>query len=121
MLETTNGSAPHPTTIKSYAPATGELLGEVRVSSRDDVAAAVIRAKKAQATWAVLPIEERAERLYRLRDALVERADEIVDVVSRECGKPKHDALSHEVMVTVDLLTWYCENAARILASRDGS
>ena len=119
MLETTNGSAPHPTTIKSYAPATGELLGEVRVSSPEDVAAAVIRAKKAQATWAVLPIEERAERLYRLRDALVERADEIVDVVSRECGKPKHDALSHEVMVTVDLLTWYCENAARILAPRD--
>jgi len=118
----TNGNpqaAGAPRTIKSWAPATGELLGEVRVSSRDDVRATVARARKAQAAWGVLPVEERCERLLRLRDAIVERADEIVDVVSRECGKPKHDVLSHEVMVTADLLTWYCKNAARILAPRE--
>ena len=104
--------------IASYAPATGELLGEVSISSKDDVLSTVQRARKAQAAWAVLPIEERCERLLRLRDAIVDRADEIVDVVSRECGKPRQDALS-EVTVTVDLLTWYCKNAARILAPRD--
>ncbi len=106
-------------TIKSYAPATGELLGEVRVSSKDDVRAAVARARKAQAAWGVLPVEERCERLLRLRDAIVERADEIVDVVSAECGKPRQDALGHEVTVTADLLTWYCKNAPRILAPRE--
>jgi succinate-semialdehyde dehydrogenase/glutarate-semialdehyde dehydrogenase len=106
-------------TIKSWAPATGELLGEVRVSSHDEVRAAVARARKAQGAWGVLPIEERCERLLRLRDALVDRADEIVDVVSRECGKPRTDALSHEVTVAVDLLTYYCKNAARILAPHD--
>jgi acyl-CoA reductase-like NAD-dependent aldehyde dehydrogenase len=105
--------------IQSWAPATGELLGEVRVSSSDDVRAAVSRARKAQAAWGVLPIEERCERLLRLRDALVERADEIVDIVSRECGKPRQDCLSHEVTVAVDLLTYYCKNAARILAPHD--
>jgi acyl-CoA reductase-like NAD-dependent aldehyde dehydrogenase len=107
------------TTIKSWAPATGELLGEVRISTKEEVRAAVARARKAQGAWGVLPIEERCERLLRLRDALVDRADEIVEVVSRECGKPRHDCLSHEVMVTVDLLTYYCKNAARILASHD--
>ena len=106
-------------TIESYAPATGERLGEVRVSTKEEVRAAVARARKAQAAWAVLPIEERCERLYRLRDAMVERADEIVEVVSRECGKPRHDCLSHEVMVTVDLLTYYCKNAPRILEPHD--
>ena len=106
-------------TIKSWAPATGELLGEVRVSTKEEVHAAVARARKAQQAWGVLPIEERCERLLRLRDALVERADEIVDVVSRECGKPRHDCLSHEVTVTVDLLTYYCKNAPRILAGHD--
>lgn len=118
-LPATNGSNTAPRTIKSWAPATGELLGEVRVSTREDVFAAVARARKAQAAWGVLPVEERCERLLRLRDALVERADEIVDVVSRECGKPRHDCLSHEVMVTADLLTYYCKNAARILAGHD--
>ena len=105
-------------TIASYAPATGERLGEVRVSTKEEVRAAVTRARKAQAAWAVLPIEERCERLYRLRDAMLERADEIVDVVSRECGKPRHDCLN-EVMITVDLLTYYGKNAARVLASHD--
>lgn len=115
----TNGSTSGARTIKSWAPATGELLGEVRVSSRDEVRAAVARARKAQGAWGVLPIEERCERLLRLRDALVERADEIVDTVSRECGKPRHDVLSHEVTITADLLTYYCKNASRILASHD--
>ena len=54
----TNGSNTGPRTIRSWAPATGDLLGEVRVSSRDEVLAAVGRAKKAQAAWGVLPIEE---------------------------------------------------------------
>ena len=115
----TSSGASAARTIKSWAPATGELLGQVRVSTKDEVHAAVARARKAQAAWGVLPIEERCERLYRLRDALVEHADEIVEVVSRECGKPRHDCLSHEVMVTVDLLTYYCKNAARILEPRD--
>ena len=124
QIHTNGNGTPHDggsgaRTLQSYAPATGELLGEVRVSSREDVHAAIARARKAQAAWGVLPIEERCERLYRLRDALVDRAEEIVDVVSRECGKPRPDCLSHEVMVTVDLLTYYCRNAPRILASHD--
>jgi len=114
-----NGNGAARNIIKSYAPATGELLGEVRISSPDDVRAAVARARKAQAAWGVLPVEERCDRLLRLRDALVERAGEIVDVVSRECGKPKQDVLSQEITVTVDLLTWYCKNAPRILQPRD--
>ena len=80
-------------TLKSFAPATGELLGEVPIATRDDVKSALGRARKAQAAWGVLPIEERCARLMRFRDAFVERADEIVDVVSRECGKPRQDAL----------------------------
>lgn len=115
----TNGSNTGARTIKSWAPATGDLLGEVRVSTKEEVLAAVGRARKAQGAWGVLPIEERCERLLRLRDALVDRADEIVDIVSRECGKPRHDCLSHEVMITVDLLTYYCKNAARILEGHD--
>ncbi len=115
----THGSAAGARTIKSWAPATGELMGEVRVSSREEVHAAVARAKKAQAAWGVLPVEERCERLMRLRDDLVERADEIVDTVSRECGKPRNDVLSQEVTITADLLTYYCKNAPRILASHD--
>jgi succinate-semialdehyde dehydrogenase/glutarate-semialdehyde dehydrogenase len=106
-------------TIKSWEPATGELLGEVPIASSEDVVKTISRARKAQAAWSVLPIEERCARLMRYRDALVERADEVVDVVSRECGKPRADALNHELLLAVDQLTYYCKNAARILAPRE--
>ena len=105
-------------TLKSWEPATGELLGEVAVSTLDEVGQAIARAKKAQLAWAVLPIEERSKRLLRFRDALVDRAEEIVDVVTRECGKPRTDALT-EVMIAVDQLTYYCNNAKTILAPRE--
>jgi acyl-CoA reductase-like NAD-dependent aldehyde dehydrogenase len=117
----TNGEASSsgPPKIRSYAPATGELLGEVPVHTKDEVDAVVGRARKAQAAWGILPVEERAERLLRLRDAIVDRADEIVEILSKECGKPRQEALVHEVTVIADLATYYCRNAARILASQE--
>jgi succinate-semialdehyde dehydrogenase/glutarate-semialdehyde dehydrogenase len=50
---------------------------------------------------------------------MVERQSEVVDLLSLECGKPKHEALVHELMTTLDLLTYYGKNAARILAPHD--
>jgi acyl-CoA reductase-like NAD-dependent aldehyde dehydrogenase len=105
--------------VRSYAPATGDLLGEIKVTPPDEVARTVERARRAQAAWSVLPVAERAERVLRLRDAILERADDLVDLIARECGKPRHEALMHEVTTTLDLLTFYAKNAERILAPRE--
>jgi succinate-semialdehyde dehydrogenase/glutarate-semialdehyde dehydrogenase len=105
-----------PPTVRTYAPATGELLAELPVTSDDEVRQVVARARKAQAAWAVLPVEERATRLLRLRDAYAERAEDLVEVVSRECGKPRHEALVHEVTTLLDLAGWVCKHAPEALA-----
>jgi succinate-semialdehyde dehydrogenase/glutarate-semialdehyde dehydrogenase len=103
-------------TVRTYAPASGELLAELPVTSGEEVSRVVARARKAQVAWAVLPVEERAHRLLRLRDALAEHAEDLVEMVSRECGKPRHEALLHEVTTLLDLTSWYCKHAARALA-----
>lgn len=105
--------------VRSYAPATGDLLGEVPVTPRDEVLAVVARARKAQLAWGALPVAERCERLLRFRDAIVDHSVEIIDLIARECGKPRHEALLHEVMTIADLATYYCKNAERILAPQD--
>jgi succinate-semialdehyde dehydrogenase/glutarate-semialdehyde dehydrogenase len=102
--------------IRSYAPATGALVGEVAVTPADEVRRAVARARRAQQAWAVLPIEERAQRLLRLRDALAEHADELVDILALECGKPRHEALVHEVTTLLDLAAWAAARAPAALA-----
>lgn len=105
--------------ITSYAPATGEALGQVPVQSADEVREAVGRARVAQESWGLLPIEERCQRILRFRDAIVDRAEEIVELLVQECGKPRAEALTHEVMVTADLATYYAKRAHKILAPRE--
>jgi acyl-CoA reductase-like NAD-dependent aldehyde dehydrogenase len=116
--EQANGDGGVARTVRSYAPATGELLAELPVAPPAEVAAVVARAKKAQAAWAVLTIEERASRLLRFRDALLERVDEMVDLIALETGKPRQEALLHEVFVALDLMTYYAAEAPRALAEQ---
>lgn len=106
-------------TIASYEPATGQLLGTAKVSTPAQVREAVARARAAQKAWGLLPVEERGERLLRFRDALVDRAEAVIDLLSRETGKPPQEALSHELFVLADMTTWYAKNAARVLAPRE--
>lgn len=112
-----NGTAS--ATIKSYAPATGELLGEAPNMTAEQVRQTVERARRAQEAWGALPVEERCERVLRFRDAIVERADEIVELLTRECGKPRHEALVHEVMVVADIATYFAKVAPKVLAPHE--
>jgi acyl-CoA reductase-like NAD-dependent aldehyde dehydrogenase len=101
------------------APATGEWLGEVRAYSAEQVTDAMTRARAAQTRWASLPVELRCEHIMRLRDGIVARADELIDLMAREAGKPRQEALVHEVMVVADLANYYTKRAAKILAPRE--
>ena len=105
-------------TVKSYEPATGALLGEVPVASTEDVRRAVARARRAQEAWALLPLAERCERILRFRNAIVDRADELVELLSRETGKPRHEALVAEVIAVADLAGFFAARAEKILAPK---
>jgi len=113
----TNGQSS--TKIRSYAPATGELIGEAPNTSAEEVRQAVLRAHRAQEAWGALSAEERGARILRFRDAIVDRAEEIVDLLVRECGKPRQEALLHEVMVVADLATHFAKVAPKVLAPRE--
>jgi acyl-CoA reductase-like NAD-dependent aldehyde dehydrogenase len=99
--------------------ASGDALGSVEVSGPEEAHAAVTRARAAQLTWSKLALEERCERVLKLRDVLVDRADTLIEAISRECGKPLQEALVHELMPAVDLAGFYAKRAPRILAPRE--
>lgn len=102
--------------IVSRNPATGEVLGEVPVQSAEEVREAVQRARAAQLDWGRLSPAERGRRLLAFRDELVTRAEEVVDVLVKECGKTRSDALTMELLVLVDAADYFCKRAGRILA-----
>src|SRR5262249_26002186 len=102
--------------IVSRNPATGEVLGEVREASASAIRDAVSRARGAQAAWGALPVKERCARVARFRDLIVARAEELCTLISAETGKTRAEALSMEVMVIADLMTYFVKRAPRILA-----
>ena len=103
------------TKIAIHSPANGEFVGEVSVSSADDVRAAVARARTAQVEWAKRPVAARMAVLLNVREKLLARIDEVVEVSSKENGKPKHEGLLHEGFAPLELLTYFGTESERIL------
>jgi len=93
---------PAPLDVRS--PITGESVGTVPSCTAEDVAAAVERARAAQAEWAATPVAERADVLRRFADAVTANRADLLDIVQVETGKARFDALEEvlDIAVTAD-------------------
>lgn len=116
MGAASNPSAIPGKTITSINPATGEAIGEVPDMGADEVRAAVAKARAAQKEWARLPLETRCRRVARFAEVLMSRADETIDLIVREGGKTRLEALGMEVIVVADLVRYFVKHAAEMLA-----
>ena len=103
--------------LRAISPATLEPIGEFDCATAEDVRGAVERARKAQAEWAQRDFAARGELLYALCRQVVARQDDIVDLVIRETGKARSDAIAMEVFAPCDALTFYAKNARKFLRS----
>ncbi|HEX2296642.1 MAG TPA: aldehyde dehydrogenase family protein [Actinomycetota bacterium] len=70
------------------SPYDGEVVASVASPSKDDVEDAVAAAAAAFDETRVLPLHRRAEALAHVSKRLVERADEVAELIAREGGKP---------------------------------
>ncbi len=117
VLEAPSGSAAR-RRLRLRSPATLEVIGEIDALGAADVRAVVERARKAQPAWAELGPTGRRRHLERAVRVILERQDEFVDVIVRETGKPRVDALAAELLPACDALQFYAKRARRILADR---
>src|SRR5437870_4602333 len=101
--------------IVSTNPASGEVLGEFECTALSDVQAAIARARTAQAAWAHTPVCERLGIVENFQRALHSRKREIAESITCEAGKPCAEALSTEVLVTLDAAEYCLQNAFAVL------
>ncbi|MEV4243956.1 succinic semialdehyde dehydrogenase [Streptosporangium canum] len=99
------------------APFTGEPLAELPVSTAEDVRAAHARAREAREAWAELPVRERIKPFLRLHDAILDRREEILDVVQWETGKARRHAFE-EVLDVAGCTLYYVRRAPGLLEPR---
>lgn len=97
-------------------PASGDVICSVADATVDDGIAAVSAAHDALAGWSATAPRERAEILRRAFESMIEQADDIADLIVRENGKARADALG-EVAYAAEFFRWYSEEAVRILGS----
>jgi aldehyde dehydrogenase (NAD+) len=64
-----------------------DLIGNFPASDAADVGAAVIAAKKAFASWRLVPAPKRGEMLYRVGELLKKYKEELARIETREMGK----------------------------------
>ncbi len=70
-------------------PATQEVLGKVPngKSTATDVGLAVASAAEAYKSWSQVPVMQRVQPLYKLKQLLEENAYDIARTITQECGK----------------------------------
>jgi acyl-CoA reductase-like NAD-dependent aldehyde dehydrogenase len=84
-------------TIPCSDPATLISLGDVDAVKPEELAERLHRARRAQAVWAKTPFSERRRVLSQLLDHLLDHADELVDLIARDSGKTRENALIGEI------------------------
>jgi len=109
---------PTPEATPIINPATGERIGSSPTDTVAGVKAAIARAKAAQPAWAALPLRERVRCIRRLRDTIVARADELAEIIARDNGKVRMDALDAEIVPAAMAASYYAKKARSFLAPR---
>lgn len=74
--------------LDSINPATGEVVGSVPLTPVSEIPAIAARAREAAKAWSALSARERADILRPAGARLVEMAEELGTMLSREQGKP---------------------------------
>src|SRR3954451_7125566 len=98
--------------VEVEQPFTGNPLGWVPKSTPEDVVAAYERAREAQRAWRQTSFRERKAILLRFHDLVMDRQDELLDLLQLECGKARRHA--YEEALDVAIVARYYANTAEM-------
>ena len=86
VVSTTGSSVP------TSCPFNGQPLAMIPQSGAVDVDQAYRRARRAQRAWAATSLDERSAKMLALHDLILDRQDEIIDLICWESGKARKHA-----------------------------
>jgi len=78
-------------------PATGEVIAKTPLGGKADADAAAKAASEAFVSWRRVPVNDRVQYLFKLRNLMRENGDEIAKLITNECGKTFEEAKAEMV------------------------
>lgn len=97
-------------------PADGEIIANVPLCTAEDVDDAVKVAEAAFPSWSGKTSKTRVQCLFKLKHLMEEAAEEIVDIVVKEHGKNRSEAMA-SLMKGIETLEYAC-SAPQLLGGR---
>src|SRR5919198_1603532 len=101
--------------LRSLNPATLEVVGSVRTTDPAELGKVVAQAREAQARWAQTSLDDRRRLVLDVARVLLDRMDEIAQLVTAETGKPLVESYTAELLVSVENARWVAAHAPRVL------
>jgi acyl-CoA reductase-like NAD-dependent aldehyde dehydrogenase len=103
---------------ESFNPITGEKIGETPVHTRTDFLKTIAKAKAVQPQWAGMPLKARVRHIIKIRQYLLDHSEQLSEVIARDTGKVRMDALATEIFPSTTATQYYCKHAKRFLAEQ---
>ncbi|MEG7362287.1 NADP-dependent succinate-semialdehyde dehydrogenase [Pseudomonas citronellolis] len=100
-------------TLKVNNPATNEIIGSVPKMGAAETRRAIEAADRALPAWRALTAKERANKLRRWFELMIENQDDLARLMTLEQGKPLTEARG-EIAYAASFLEWFGEEAKRV-------
>ena len=100
-----------------FSPGTGLKIGSLEETPAAAVPEIYRTSRQAFKRWSGMEITERLSFFRKLRELITEKMDEVAEVISKDTGKVKTEALVADIMPTLDAIS-HIEKHARKSLSR---
>jgi succinate-semialdehyde dehydrogenase/glutarate-semialdehyde dehydrogenase len=100
-------------TLDVIDPSDGSVIAKVATAGEAEIEAALAAADRAAPAWAKTAPRVRAEMLRKAFELMIQEADYLAELISKENGKAITDAKG-EVAYAAEFFRWFSEEAVRI-------
>jgi len=104
--------------IRTVRPRDGAPLPPVPITPLDQIPSIVLRARKAQGSWARARLDERRERLRAVHRRFLAHAEEFAALLEEEIGRPRAESYITEILPSADVFDYWIARAPVLLAPR---
>lgn len=94
-------------------PGTGEKVGSAANGGSKETDEAIAAAHEAFKTWSKTTAGERAKYMKKIHQLMLEKKDELGELITKEMGKPLHEAKG-EIEYAASFIEWFAEEAKRV-------
>ena len=101
-----------PEAIEVFDPATGNRIGCVPKSDRDEVRRAIDAAHSRFGTWRRTLVKERSQILKRIHASILQHQESLARLLTLEQGKPLAESRA-EIAYSASYFEWFAEEARR--------